>query len=442
MYPFPLGFLALAGAGGVTYWLSTLGGASAEQAESVATDTDGNSYSFGNTSSTGAGSQDFLLVKYDPAGVVQWQRVLGGADGETGYSIAIDSSSNVYAFGYTGSTGAGLLDFLLAKYNSSGTLQWQRILGSTQYEFGYGVAIDSSSNVYVSGVTYSAPIGSLDAMVAKYDSSGTLQWQKALGGADNDFFYELATDSGNNLYALGHTESAGAGGNDFLLAKYNSAGTIQWQRVLGGTGSEQGFSVAIDASDNAYILGQTASTGAGGADILLAKYNSSGTLQWQRVLGGADGEAGYGVAIDSFNNVYLTGKTLSAGAGSNDLVIAKYNSAGTIQWQRVLGATGNDTGNSIAVDADDTLYVLGSIYSAGSGSADFFLAKLPNDGSLTGTYVLDSVDFVYAASSLTASTSTLTAATSSLTSATTTLTAATSTLTSASASLTSYLVNL
>jgi len=378
-----------ASGGGLTYWLSTLGGASGDQGQSVAIDSDNNLYVLGFQASTGAGSNDFLLAKYNSSGTVQWQRILGGASNDRGYSVAIDSSDNVCVFGYTSSTGAGAQDFLLAKYNSSGTIQWQRILGGASNDIGYSVAIDSSDNVYV----------------------------------------------------LGYTGSAGAG-SDFLLAKYNSSGTIQWQRILGGAGSDYGQSVAIDSSDNVYVFGSTRSTGAVAKPVLLAKYNSSGTIQWQRILGGAGSEEGNSVAIDSSDNVYVLGRTTSTGAGQDDFLIAKYNSSGTIQWQRVLGGASGDTGYSVAIDSSDNVCVFGHTASTGAGSNDFLLAKLPNDGSLTGTYVLDGVDMIYATSTLTAATSTLTAATSSLTAATSTLTAATSTLTDASASLTEHFVGI
>ena len=223
----------------------------------------------------------------------------------------------------------------------------------------------------------------------------------------------------------------------------SGAGEVSyWISTLGGASADYGKSVAIDSAKNAYVLGYTDSTGAGGNDFLLAKYDSLGAIQWQRVLGGASGDDGNSVAIDSADNVYVLGYTASTGAGSNDLLLAKYNSSGTIQWQRVLGGASAEVGNSVAIDSADNVYVFGFTLSTGAGGLDFLLAKLPNDGSLTGTYVLDGVDMIYATSTLTAATSTLTAATSSLTAATSTLTAATSTLTDASASLTEHFVGI
>jgi len=438
----PFGFWAASGAGALSYWLATLGNSENNKGWGVATDSGNNLYALGTTLDIGAPENSLLLAKYDPFGSVQWQRTLSDSLQEEGLSVGVDSSDNVYVTGYTQSQGAGSLDLLVAKYNSSGTIQWQRILGGASNDIAYAIDFDSSDNVYVTGDTNSQGAGGADFLIAKYNSSGTIQWQRILGGSNTDSARSVKLDSSSNVYVVGQTESTGAGGADFLIAKYNSSGTIQWQRILGGAGYDAGRSVAIDSSDNVYVFGYTSSQGAGSYDFLLAKYNSSGTIQWQNVLGGSTYDFGQSVAIDSSDNVYVVGQTNSTGAGSYDLVLAKYNSSGTIQWQRILGGAGNDVGYYLTIDALDILCVIGYTASTGAGNDDFLTAHLPSDGSLTGTYVLDGVDFVYAASTLTAATSTLTAATSSLTAATSTLTAATSTLTDASASLTSHLVEL
>ena len=438
-----LGILnAQASGGAFTYWLATLGGAGYEVGRGSSTDTDGNFYAFGQTSSQGAGSIDFLLAKYDALGAVQWQRVLGGTGGDSDGSLAIDSADNLYLVGETASDGEGSDDFLIAKYNSSGTIQWQRVLGGASIERATGIAIDSSDNLLVVGHSYSAGAGDFDVLLAKYNSSGTIQWQRTLGGTGTERGNALAIDSADNVYVFGETASSGEGQEDFLIAKYNSAGTLQWQRTLGGSSGEDGFGIAFDSDDNLYVTGRTSSQGVAFDDLFLAKFNSSGTVQWQRVLGGSQSDTGNSVAVDSSNNVYVLGTTTSTGEGSDDYLLAKYNSTGVIQYQRVIGGTGAEFGNSIVIDSSDTMYLVGVTQSTGEGNSSLLIAKLPSDGSLTGTYELDGVNIVYAASTLTGATATLTAATSSLTAATSSLTSSTSTLTSATSTLTSHFVEI
>ena len=244
------------------YWIATLGGTGSDYGQAIAVDSSGNVYVTGYTASQGAGGNDALITKYDTSGTIQWQRSLGGSGTERGQGIAVDSSGNVYVTGYITSQGAGGNDAIIAKYNTSGTIQWQRILGGASSEIGYGIAVDSSGNVYVAGSTASQGAGGNDAIIAKYNTSGTIQWQRSLGGAGDDVFYGIAVDGSGNLYVTGLTNSQGAGGNDALITKYDTSGTIQWQRSLGGSGTERGQGIAVDSSGNVYVTGYITSQGA------------------------------------------------------------------------------------------------------------------------------------------------------------------------------------
>jgi len=136
----------------------------------------------GNTS---AGSTDLFVVKYNSSGTKQWTKQLGTRDTDYANGVATDSSGNVYVTGTTnggldGNTNAGGSDLFVVKYNSSGTKQWTKQLGSSSRDYDYGVATDSSRNVYVSGDTYggldgNTSAGNADLFVVKYNSSGTKQ---------------------------------------------------------------------------------------------------------------------------------------------------------------------------------------------------------------------------------------------------------------------------
>jgi uncharacterized delta-60 repeat protein len=440
---FSLMFLGAAGGGGVGYWLSTLGGSTAELPGGIAFDSTGNYYLAGSTQSAGSGDYDALLAKYDSSGAVQWQQVLGGSVSDRGNAVGVDSNNNVYLVGYVGSGGAGANDIVIAKYNSSGAIQWQRTLGGTVSEFsGNSVAIDSAGDIYIFGYSGSQGVGENSILLAKYNSTGTLQFQSMLDGSARDSGDAISFGPSGYLYALGHTESSGAGGWDFLILKYDTSGAIQWQRTLGGSDGDTGVQLSLDSEENVYVTGYSRSAGTGLYSALVAKYNSSGVIQWQRTIGGSDSVFGFGIATDSLGNVYSLAQGSNVGAGGNDLIIFKFDSSGATQWQRTLGGTGQEFGAAVALDASDNLYVYGRTASPAAVSYDLLLAKLPNDGSLTGTYVLNGVDFTYAASSITVTASSLTAATGSLTAGASTLTSATSSLTDASASLTEHFVGI
>ena len=323
---------------------------------------------------------------------------------------------------------------LLGASGGGGIAYWLATLGGASGETGKGIVCDSSNNVYGFGETYSTGAGSRDFLLSKRDPEGSIVWQRSLGGAGGEEGNDLAIDTSGNLYCVGRTDSAGAGSSDFLLAKYNSSGTIQWQRILGGSDNDTAYGIALDSASNVYLSGYTFSQGAGSADFVIAKYNSSGTIQWQRTLGESNFASAHDVAVDSSDNVYVLGR-----GDGQEFILAKYDSSGTIQFQRSLGAA-SERGFGITIDSQGSLLLIGLSESGASG--EMLIAKLPSDGSLTGTYNLNGVNIVYQGSSLTAATSTLTDATSTLTSATSTLTAATSTLTDSSSSLTSHFVEI
>ena len=405
-------------------WIATLGGGNNEIDYSVAVGSDGSLFITGYTQSAGAGSSDVLLAKYDASGELQWQRTLGGSAGDLGYSVAVGSDGSAYVAGYTNSDGAGGSDILLAKYNASGALHWQRTLGGIASEPGYAVAVASDGSVYVGGSTNSAGVGGSDALLAKFNASGVLQWQRTLGGSNAEFGYSIAVGSDGSVYFSGSTASIGAGGSDALLAKFNASGALQWQRILGGSANESGNSVVIGSDGAVYVGGYTSSIGAGGNDALLIKYDASGALQWQRTLGGNSHDYGPSIAIGSDGAVYVGGYASSEGAGGDDALLARYDASGALQWQRTLGGSGTDQARSIAIGPGGAIYLGGWTNSSGAGGNDFMIARLPaagGDDMVSGPFTYKSSDLTSQVSILTGGQSNLSTGTPSLTSSTSTL---------------------
>lgn len=430
---------AAAGAGGGSeYWIALLGGSGEDYGSGVAIDSQNNIVICGYTASDGAGGNDVLVAKFNEFGELQWAKTLGGVGSELAYDVAIDSSDNIIIAASTTSAGVANAESLLIKYNSSGVLQWDNVLGDAQTDNFYGVAIDSSNNIVVCGTTNSDGAGSFDLLVAKYNSSGVLQWDKTLGGGSNDFGVSIAIDSSDNIIISGRTASDGVGSDDCLVAKYNSSGTLQWDRTLGASNIDRFSGVAVDSSDNIIAVGQALpdSGGAGGYDLLVAKYNSSGTLQWQRFLGGASNDIAYSVVTDASGNIFVAGFTDSSGQGGADVLIASYDASGTLQWQRTLGYSSNEYADTIKLDNNGNIVICGYTASDGAGGNDAIIVKLPSDGSLTGTYG----NFVYASCALTSSSGTLTDAAAVLTDAAAVLTTGAAGLTDDTAVLTDELI--
>ena len=262
-----------------------------------------------------------------------------------------------------GNTNSGWDDIFLVKFNSSGTKQWTKQLGTSTTEYGRELTTDSSGNIYVTGFTRggldgNTNLGSSDIFLIKYNSSGTKIWTKQLGTSKHEDAYQVTTDSTGHIYMTGYTAgdlygNTNSGGKDIFLIKFNSSGTKIWTKQLGTSKGEEGFEVTTDSSDNIYVTGVTyggldGNTNSGKSDIFLVKYNSSGTKQWTKQLGTSSKDIGLGLTTDSTGHIYMTGTTeggLDGNANSGgircylrasckDIFLVKYNSSGIKQWTK------------------------------------------------------------------------------------------------------------
>jgi hypothetical protein len=409
-----------------SYWLSYLSGTTLDQAQGVLVDGNKNAYTIGYTNSDGAGSYDFLFTKYDYNGTVQWKKLLGGTSIDQGNGVAISSGGDLYVVGISSGT-----YMQAAKYNSSGVVQWQKRINNGNFQ---KAVVGASGNVYICGGYNNPTTGFTNACVVKIDFDGVVKWTKLLGLGTSSIerFYGIALDSSENVYVAGFSSNGGTFTAAIaILASYNSSGTLLWQRTI-TPAQYSAYGIAVASSGYLYVVGGQGGTGGtppGSTNTtFLAKYDTSGAYVWHRTLADTSFDGGLGVALDSSENIYITGFT-RATSSDKDVLIAKYNSSGTVQWQRVFfGFGGDDTGNSITVDTFGNMYIAALLgFSSPNGSSGNI--KLPTDGTRTGTYG----GYTYAASSLTSPTITVTTNTSSLVDTAVTITLATSSLTAADA---------
>lgn len=246
------------------------------------------------------------------------------------------------------------------KVSNSFTTNWSRTWGGIDYEYGYGVEVDSSGNVYLVGTTFSFGEGGSDMVLVKYNNKGEKQWNVTWGGIYDDQGGGIAIDNSQNLYIVGSTNSSGEGGFDIVLVKYNIFGVEIWNRTWGGIKKDRGYEVAIDSSGNILVAGNTISFGEGWEDLVIIKYNNAGIQIWNNTWGGASNyDYGEGVDVDSFDNVYLVGTTFSFGQGSGDMVLVKYDSFGVQLWNQTWGDVYFDYCSGVAVDTSDNVYLVG-----------------------------------------------------------------------------------
>jgi hypothetical protein len=348
--------------------------------------------------------------------VLSWNTFLGSSSTDHGFAIAADTSGNVYVAGMSYATwgspvrpfGGGVSDGFVAKLNGSGALQWSTFLGGSGADYGNGIAVDKSGNVYVTGWSYETwgspvhPIAGLsDAFVAKLNGSGALQWNTFLGASSEDDGFAIAVDTSGNVYVAGNSDTTWgwpvrpiAGLSDAFVAKLNGSGAAQWNTFLGGSGDDYGSAIAVDSSGNVFVAGTSYETWgspvcpyAGDGDAFAAKVNASGVLVWNTFLGGHYEDGSNAIAVDTKGNVYVAGYIHTI--WSSDAFAAKLNGSGALQWNTFLGASSNELSYAVAVDTSGNVYVggasdatWGSPVRPFAGVWDAFAAKLNSSGFL------------------------------------------------------------
>jgi hypothetical protein len=420
--------------------VSIFGGTTSDVSYSIAVDSSGNIYTTGSFSGTAdfnpgsgtanltsIGGDDAFVSKIDASGNFLWAKSFGGSSTDSGDSIAVDSTGNVYTTGYFQVTadfdpGAGTSNLIssggfeafVSKLDSSGNFLWAKKLGGAANEFASSIAVDSTGNVYSTGMfegtsdfdpgagtaNLSSVGGSWDAYISKLDSSGNYVWAKSFGGSPNpDSGREIAIDSNGDIYTIGSffgtvdfdpgvgTANLTSGGNEntFIL-KLNSSGNYVWAKSFSGTSNVYAQSISIDSSGDIYTVGfffstvdfdpgvgtASLSAPAGKLDSFVAKLTSSGDYVWAKNFGGSDGVYGLSIAVDATGNVYTTGyfegtADFDPGAGTTNLTsggnldyfVSKLDPSGNFLWAKSLGGSSTDVGYSIAVDSTGNVYTTG-----------------------------------------------------------------------------------
>lgn len=304
-----------------------------------------------------------------------WIARLGGSNNDSGDDIILDSSGNVYVTGITSSQGAGGNDVVIAKYDNDGVIQWQRSIGTSGGQAGTGICLDGSNNIYVSLTDDSA------GAVVKCNSSGVIQWQRKLTATTNVVFQDITID-GSNLRVVGSANGTGYGtasSDDPLTVNYDASGTVAWARWQGSTYSfERAYDVAVDGSSNTYVCGQEY---AASSTAYVTKYDSTPSIAWSKKFSrSSGGTSARGICTDGTSTYFC-------GSYANGLFVVKLTSGGTIAWQRFLYSTTTGqqaSGSSIALDSLGDVYVCGTLEKSGSALVpkDGLIAKYNSSGTL------------------------------------------------------------
>jgi hypothetical protein len=332
----------------------------------------------GSTTSFGAGSYDYWLVKTDSSGNVQWNKTYGGTSMDLGMFVVQTVDGGYLMSGSTMSFGAGSLDGWLVKTDASGNMQWNKTYGTSGME-GLAYVIQASDGGYaVCGAVYAGMVP--NPWLLKVDANGNMQWNQtyAAPGYRAGFTVVQTTDGG---YAIAGNTTTSAFGADMWLAKTDSSGNMQWNKTYGGTGDDGGTAFLVLTTDGGYaIAGETNSFGAGGTDGWLVKTDANGNMQWNKTYGGT-GDDHFNRIVQTLDGGYaIGGYTNSFGAGNRDVWFVKTDSYGNMQWSKTFGGSGEDSGSMVRQTSDGGYATGGTTASFGAGSYDFYLVKVGSEG--------------------------------------------------------------
>jgi len=415
-------------------WGTYYGGTGTDVVWATATDNSGNAYITGTTSSTsniatvgsyqatygGGTGTDAFIAKFSGAGALLWATYYGGNQNEESYGIASDNTGNIYITGMSTSTsgiataGSFLSSYpgsayegFVAKFSTAGSIVWGTYFGVNGDNICNAITCDMAGNLYFTGYTsstsgiatsgaYQTTLTSVhDCFLEKFSDNGSRIWGTYYGGAADDYGEGL-TYNGGNIYVTGWTASTsgiatsgafqttfGGGQDDAFLADFTSSGSLSWGTYYGGSNIDECYTATCDGTGNIYIAGTTVSTsgiatpgayqtsfGGGTQDVLLAKFNSSGSRVWATYLGGTGQEYCRSMTCDLSGKIYLTGTISSTGfatpgayqsvcGGAEDAFLAAFSLAGSLNYFSYYGGSASDLGGSMARDNSGGIFIAG-----------------------------------------------------------------------------------
>lgn len=368
-----------------------------------------------------AGNYDAYLIQLDAAGDFVWAKRIGGAGYDDVSDMITDPAGNIYLTGVFGGivdfnpgsgvanmTSEGGSDIYVLKLDPEGGFVWARHFGGPNSDGPESISIDASGQLHVTGYFSNTadfdpgpgffPLTSVsgaDVFVLKLSAAGNPVWVKPMGGAGNNFGYNVLTDAAGNVYTYGLFQDqidfdpgttdqirTSRGGYDIFICKFNAIGNYVWVRHIGGEGDELPQDMCMDKAGNLIVTGffdteldvdptdnELIFSPLGEADAFVVKVTQQGQMLWARQIAGTEQSIVERCAILPDNGVVVTGRFSGelhlmdadpqafppiASAGGQDIYWVKYDADGLPQWAATIGGPFNDGGGTyFALTTDD-----------------------------------------------------------------------------------------
>lgn len=378
-------------------WQRCYGGTGWEEAKAVKQSSDGGYIIAANTDSNDGdisgfhgGAADYLVIKINAVGDIEWQKCLGGSGWDDAYSVQQTMDTGYIIAGHSDSFDGDITDShggddcWIVKLNSFGEIEWQHSYGGSSTDYAYSIIQTADSGYIFTGFTGSIDgdvtglHGEYDVWVVKISVNGEIEWEQCLGGSEEERGRSIIQMASGNYLSTAYTQSNNGdltgnhGGYDFWILELSEAGEIIWQKTYGGSENEFAYSSAITDDSGLIAVGLTESNNGdvsgyhGGVyDYWAIKVDSLGVLEWQKCFGGSVTDRGYAVSLALDKGFFFTGFSnsddgdVTENIGYTDFWILNVDSLGNLDWQKSVGGTSNEEALSIDATVDGGLISAG-----------------------------------------------------------------------------------
>lgn len=379
----------------------------------------GGSFSRSGDVADNYGDFDCWIVKIDSLGNLQWQKNYGGSEQDIAYSIKQTKDGGYIVAGYTSSSDYDLKgykkdydnDFWIFKINSTGVILWKKIIGENAMDQAKYIGLTKDGGYLACGNSCSYISGHhgyaccSDGLISKLSNSGIVQWQKSIGGSEDDEFNKVIQTIDGGYLLIGSSlsndgdlnDNHNLGRSDIYVVKLNASGAVVWDKCIGGSDKDFGID-GYQSSDSSYIIGGYSLSvdgdflvNRGGHDCWIVKIDLKGNLIWKKSFGGSKIEY-----LHSLTETYDKGFVFAGWSSSEDIpgcdnngdadaYIVKADKYGDLLWQMLLGGDAQDEATSIRQTKDGGFIIAGWSYSSRTridfdgyhlSSKDFWIIKL------------------------------------------------------------------
>lgn len=370
---------------GQTQFQKTLGTSSNDRNYYLSPMPDGGFVATGYTEAVAGNADDAYLVKFNRFGEMEWAQTYGDIGDETSWDVLAISNTEIIGGGVSGSLGTPFNASTLTKTDGLGTVLWSTGVYGTagNVEF-YRIAQTRTGHFLATGLAGTAGGGD-DIVLCKFTSTGTMLWSRVIGTAQADEAMGLIeTSQGHYLMAGLSSGTGGFGSSDFAAVKTNTSGQVIWKKIYGG-GSGERLNDVVEVNNSYYFIGWSSSAGQGGSDIILMNTDTAGNVNWVKSYGTAQNDRAFSILYDQNANALILGGYTdysSPGPNNRNTLLLSVDLNGNMNWAKSYGGSGEDghwpTG--LAQNDDEGYYILGSSDTYGAGNMDLFLIKTDING--------------------------------------------------------------